>query len=85
MNNLPSSPIQPGTKIIVRQRANGDTEYICRPDEHTMLSFGDSNGASGWIIILVMLALVWRISAQQPSGEIQQQNNVPSPVEAIDP
>ena len=73
IDNLPN--LQPGTKIIVRHRANGDTEYICRPDEHTILSVGESSTFLRIILLIIMVVIMWRIL---PESAAEKSRRLPS-------
>ena len=67
-NNFPSQ-MQSGTKIIVRHRANGDTEYICRADD------GFNPNFFGWFLTALVVALAWWFLVHQAEPPNERSNN----------
>jgi hypothetical protein len=57
LNNIPS--ITPGTKIIVRHCANGDTEFICRADDPLAVGVFRNSRFGGIFWMLIFVAAFW--------------------------
>ena len=72
--------MQTGTKIIVRHRANGDTEYICRPDPaggYPFFNFFPERFGRWMWILLLSIGVLWFLSTDGPKRETAMEPMAP--------